>query len=92
MKRICNKRKYDNVIVFTIAPAVLLSGMLFGKYKNKYYLDIRDDTILRKVIGTKIRKIIDRAKLVVSSSNEFSSWIKRPAILSHNVLLSWPEV
>ncbi len=83
--RTCRKQKYDKIIVFTLAPAVILSDFLQKEYRGKYYLDIRDDTILRKVMKKQIQKIIDGASGVISSSKEFDSWICRDNLICHNV-------
>lgn len=82
---ICRKQKYDKLILFTIAPAVLLGDFLQKEYTGKYYLDIRDDTVLRKVLGKQIQKVIDSASGIISSSREFDEWICRDSLICHNV-------
>ncbi len=83
--RICEKKKYDKLIVFTIAPAVLLENYLKKEYSGRYYLDIRDDTILRKYIPKRVKAVINGACGIISSSKEFDAWIERDTSLCHNV-------
>lgn len=82
---ICERQQYDKLIVFTLAPALLLGNYLLKKYAGRYYLDIRDDTVLRRFLGRRIQKLINGASGIVSSSRAFDGWICRDSLICHNV-------
>lgn len=84
-KKICKQRRYDKIIVFTIAPAILIFRMLLRKFKGRYFMDIRDDTILRNLFSDRISKLIANSKHIISSSPEFEKWIGRKTTICHNV-------
>lgn len=82
---ICKMRKYDKLIVFTLAPALLIKDYLVKNYAGKFILDIRDDTVLRRYAGKKIKALVDSAIGVVTSSHEFDVWLGSDTIMCHNV-------
>ena len=84
IKRICKKNRYDGLLIFTIAPAIVISSLLKKEYQNRYYLDVRDDTFLRKLMKKTTTQVINGACNISSSSKEFDSWISRETTLSHN--------
>ena len=84
VKRICRERKYDRLIVFTLVPAVFLKDFLTKEYKGRYYLDIRDDSPLRKIMPDRMKKVILGAAEIIASSFEFQKWIGREFVISHN--------
>lgn len=85
IKKVCKKKDYKGLIVYTIAPAIAISTLLAKKFKGRYYLDIRDDTILRKLMKKKTAQVIQNACGITTSSNEYNSWIGRETTLNHNV-------
>ena len=87
VKRIVKKRKYDKLVVFTVAAAVAISGIL-KKYKGKYILDIRDASPLVTKAEKKFKAAVSGAAEVVSSSPNFAEWIGRDAHICHNVDIS----
>ena len=84
VKRIVKKKKYDNLIVFTVAPAIFLSGML-KKYTGKYILDVRDASPLVAKLPKRFASARAGAKCVVSSSPSFNEWIGGEPLICHNV-------
>lgn len=84
VKKIVKKRKYDKLVVFTVAAAVAVSGVL-KKYKGKYIFDIRDSSPLVKKASKKFKAVVDGACEVVASSPNFAEWIGRDAHICHNV-------
>ena len=85
VKKIINRRNYRKIIVFTIAPALMLSRILLGKYRGEYILDIRDDSVMKDKFPKLFKKIVDNASSIICSSPEYIKWIGRNAIISHNV-------
>lgn len=83
-KKICRKKKYDNLVVFTIAPAVFMSTFLLRKYNKNYILDIRDDSPFVRKTPKIFMKVRDGAKDLVSSSRFFFKWIGKECYMCHN--------
>lgn len=84
VKKIVKKRKYDKLVVFTVAAAVAVSGLL-KKYEGRYILDIRDASPLVKKAHSKFERAVAGAARVVASSPSFIEWIGRDALICHNV-------
>ena len=84
VRRRIKKKKYEKLIIFTLAPGLFLTDMLCGKYKDAYILDVRDDTPLRKFMGGQILKIAKNATYLIASSPCYSDWLGRKATLCHN--------
>lgn len=84
-KKYIKDNRIDHLIIFTIAPAFFLGPWYLQDFKNRFILDIRDDSPFRKKFPGVLRYICDLANSVVVSSNEFSNWISRKTVLCHNV-------
>ncbi len=70
-KEIIKKNKFDFIIVLTSVPAVLLSGILLGEYKEKYIFDYRDYTFEKLLPYKKcIAKLVENSAMTVYSSEK----------------------
>ena len=83
------RNKYDGVIVFTVAMALLLARFLFKSYKNRYIIDIRDYSPLVRfgLAKQKLHKLLLLSYANVISSPGFRFWlppIKDNCLISHN--------
>ena len=66
------KEKFDFLIVLTSVLAVLLSNILSGKYRNRYFFDYRDVTYERFSFYKKILQLIEKnSRLTFVSSDAF---------------------
>lgn len=91
--------KYDRVVVFGIALSVILSLFLKSQYRNKYLIDIRDDSVIRMYFGWVFEKVLKNAALTVISSKGFLLWLPKKSeyVLNHNYkvrsngVISMPE-
>lgn len=87
---VCGCRKYikknriDQLIILTAAPAFFLGMPFLNRFKQKYLIDIRDDSPLIRKFPALFKKICAGASSVVVSSNQFSPWTGRETILCHN--------
>ncbi|MBQ8583920.1 MAG: hypothetical protein IJ488_04845 [Clostridia bacterium] len=84
VKRIVKKRKYDKLVVFTVAAAFFIRHVLNGKYKNNFIFDIRDDSPIARKFSSAIDKLCHNAYQVVTSSENFKKWIPVNPIIGHN--------
>ena len=75
----------DKLIIMTAAPAFFLGYRFLSKYKNKFILDIRDDSPFIRRFPKYFKRLCSLANNVVVSSNEFSPWTGRDTILCHNI-------
>ncbi len=70
-KSVIKKGCYDFIIVLTTAPAILLSGVLLSKYKNKYIFDYRDYTLEKIPIYKKcVELLVKNSRFTVISSEK----------------------
>jgi hypothetical protein len=78
--------KYDKLVVFGIALSFMLSQFLKTQYRNKYIIDIRDDSVIRIFFGWRYKKVLKTAALTVISSNGFLQWLpkKFKYVINHN--------
>lgn len=84
-KGICNKRKYDKLILFTAQLGVFLEPFLVKRYPGKYLLDIRDDSPIVHLLQNRLNQVVDHAAEIVVSSPDFDFWESgRKRCLSHN--------
>lgn len=85
VKHIIKKRKYTSLVVFTIAGALSIKSLLKTTYKNKYILDIRDDSPVVKYFHSAFNDLCRNAYKIVVSSPAFFNWIPREDIvICHN--------
>jgi hypothetical protein len=80
------ENSYDKIVVFTIANALMLFGLLKERYRNKYVFDIRDYSILAKYFPARFSAAIHSAGLTVISSTGFKAWLpeNHSYIIRHN--------
>lgn len=67
--------KYDKLIVFNVALAVILSSFLRRYYCKKYVFDIRDNSVVSSFMRRTFEGVIRCAKVCVISSKGFLSWL-----------------
>lgn len=86
-KKILKEKKYDYLIILTTFPAVLLSGYLSRRYKNKYIVDIRDYTYDNFFVYRFFeRKAFNNAGLRIISSPGFTNFLpSNNYLLCHNM-------
>lgn len=84
VKKIIKRRKYDKIIVFTVAAAFFIRGILNGKYKNNFIFDIRDDSPIVRKLPSMVNELCINAYKVVTSSENFKKWIPVDPIIGHN--------
>ena len=88
-KKYLRKNRIDKLIILTAAPAFFMGLRFLNKYRQKYILDIRDDSPFIRKFSRKFKKICSLAKEVIVSSNNFSEWTGRDTVLCHNVNLHY---
>lgn len=86
--QILEQESYDRLIILTTMPAVLLSDQLLGKFRGKFWFDIRDFTYenippYKKLVG----KLVHAAAAVSISSPAFRSFLPDSdhICLTHNI-------
>ncbi len=80
--------KYEYLIVLSTMPAVLLSGFILKKYKERYLFDIRDYTLEQNIIFSQIiTMLVKHSDFTTISSAGFMQWLKpSPKIVpNHNI-------
>lgn len=83
-KKTIKKSQYEKLIIFTVGAAFFMRRVLNGKYKKKFIFDIRDDSPIVRKLPTAVDKLCYNAYKVVSSSENFKSWIAVEPIIGHN--------
>lgn len=86
--RILKTQQYDRLIILTTMPAILLADQLLGKYKNRFWLDIRDFTYENVPPYKKlVEKLVYAASAVSISSGAFRSFLPESdnIYLTHNI-------
>lgn len=85
--KLIKKEKFDFIIVLTSVPAVLLSGILSLKYKNRYIYDYRDYTFEKNAVYKKVvAKLVENSKFTVYSSEKHLDFLPKSEklYLAHN--------
>lgn len=85
------KNRINKLIILTAAPAFFLTPGYLKKFKNRYLLDIRDDSPFIRRFPETFRKICHMAQTVVVSSDHYSEWTGRETVLCHNADLGLLE-
>ena len=84
---IIKKRKYEKLIILTTQTAVMLPGILRGKYRNQYFFDYRDTSYeYIKPYKKFVDGIIERSAFTAISSPGFREYLtdKKELIVAHN--------
>ena len=85
---ILNRNHYDRLIILTTMPGVLLADQLLGKYKGKYWFDIRDFTYENiPFYKKKVADLVHSSWATSISSPAFQSFLpESPRICqTHNI-------
>ena len=87
VKKILKTKNYDNVIVLTTIPGVILSKFLSKKYYKKYIIDVRDYSWEKLPFYFKREKILfDSSLFNIISSPDFTLFLpKSHYLLCHNL-------
>lgn len=88
IKKIISLYNYDEIIILTTVPAVLLFPLLKKKYKKKFIFDIRDYTF-EKYFWYRyiVNNIVNLSKITIISSVGFLNFIekKNNIYIMHNI-------
>lgn len=84
VKSIIKKQRYSKIIIFTAAMGVFLNHFLYKKFKDKYILDIRDDSPLIHKAKVSFEKVCNNAYSVCVSSIAYSEWSPKDVTICHN--------
>lgn len=88
-KKLIKKEKFDFIIVLTSSPAVLLSSVLTGEYKNRYIYDYRDYTFEKFGIYRKtVANLVENSAITVYSSEKHLQFLPESEKLhiAHNFI------
>lgn len=86
--KILNQNRYDNLIILSTVPAILLWTYLLLHYKGRYIFDIRDYTMESNYIFRKlVMKLVRNSCLTPISSKGFLRWLEpsNKIIVNHNI-------
>ncbi len=78
------KNGIDRLVILTAAPAFFLTSGYLKKFRNRFILDIRDDSPFIRRFPETFRRICHMAQTVVVSSEHYSEWTGRETVLCHN--------
>lgn len=81
-------RRYDQLIVLSTVPAVLLYFQLVFEYRNKYIFDIRDYTLEKNsVFKAIVMSLIRHSCMTPISSKGYMQWLdsSEKIIINHNI-------
>lgn len=90
LRFLCACRKYirkngiDQLIILTAAPAFFLTKAFLSKFRDRFILDIRDDSPFIRRFPKLFHEICGMAKSVVVSSGHYTEWTGRDTVLCHN--------
>lgn len=88
IKKIIESNNYDELIVLTTVPAVLLFSLLKNKYKKNFIFDIRDYTFEKHFwYRHVVNNIVNLSKITIISSAGFLNFIekKNNIYIMHNI-------
>lgn len=86
--KLIKRKKYDNLIILSTMPAVLLSQLLLREYKGRYIFDIRDYTFEKNTLFKRLVMSLIRASAMTTiSSKGYMQWLDDdPKIkVNHNI-------
>ncbi len=89
-KRFCTiilkKTNYDKIILAPTQVSVLLSNILFSKYKNKYVIDIRDYSYEHnKFYFNRLSRLLENSDEVVISSKGYKNFLPQVKGLNYTI-------
>lgn len=94
VESIIHKQKYTHLIILTTLPGVLISNLLFDKYKEKYILDIRDYTYEKYSFYKNIvDRLVEESYFTAISSKGFLRFLKnsKKIVPCHNIGVGFKE-
>ena len=86
--KILRQKKYDNLVVLSTVPAILLQDYIIRHYKGRYIFDIRDYTIeSNRLFRKMVMKLIEHSSLTPISSKGFLRWLEPSSkiMINHNI-------
>lgn len=89
-KKLIRDRNYDQLIVLSTIPAVLLYSTLIGKYREKYIFDIRDYTLEKNPFFKAVVMALVRSScLTPISSKGYLRWLGESdkIMVNHNITI-----
>lgn len=95
VKNIIKDGCYDKIIVLSTLPAVLLSGILLSRYRNKYILDIRDYTYEKyNFYKNIVDDLVDKSFFTGISSKGFMRFLhcNNKIVYTHNITNESAEI
>lgn len=84
-RKYIKKEKIDHLIIFTQAPLFFLGYGFLKRFRDKLFIDIRDDSPFRRHFQTKLNRISELAHTLAVSSPYYAEWFSRGSIHCHNV-------
>lgn len=89
--KIINKQKFDQLIILSTVPAVLLYNTLIHKYKNQYLFDIRDYTMEANTFFKRIvMSLVNNSMITGISSKGYMRWLDQSdkIMINHNITIN----
>lgn len=86
--KILRQKKYDNLIILSTVPAILLQDYIIRHYKGRYIFDIRDYTLeSNRLFRKMVMKLIENSTLTPISSKGFLRWLEPSSkiMINHNI-------
>lgn len=86
--RLLRKNRYDWLIILTTIPGILLADKLLGRYRKRYWLDIRDYTYEKFLLYKELVGRLTKGSFATSISSEaFLSFLPDDSscVLTHNI-------
>lgn len=87
VRKVVRKKQYDRLIVYTGQMALFLGTFLYTRYRNRYWLDIRDYSAFLKLLPGRFNRVVRSSAHCSISSPAFKTWLPKgkPYIMSHNL-------
>lgn len=84
---------YDRLVVFTLQNALMLCPFLERCYSGRYTIDIRDYSVIKKLLGFRLPRAICHSAMTVISSHGYKSWLPQAGsyCVSHNTAICEPR-
>lgn len=90
--RLLKSRRYDKLIILSTVPAVLLSGYLKRHYTGQYVFDIRDYTMEKNPLFSKlVTDLVQHSALTPISSEGYREWLRPSDKLLNNHNITWSD-
>ena len=88
--KILRQKKYDNLILLSTVPAILLEDYVLRYYKNRYIFDIRDYTLEANWLFRKmVMMLVKNSCLTPISSKGYLTWLdpSDKFMVNHNITI-----